>query len=173
MLSVGRNLKRNGHKKIESIKDLQPDTLNANKGTPRSKSKAGRPTKYVPEIIEKILNAIAVGAPFTHACNYAGISFETFNEWRKQYSEFSEQVKEAEGKAVIGWLARIEQAAKDGNWTAAAWKLERRFPEDFGKRDKIQVDVKQLDTDIERELAIIAAGRQTDSSGEAESETIN
>jgi hypothetical protein len=127
----------------------------------------------VPEIIDKILNAIAVGAPFTHACNYAGISFETFNEWRKGKPEFSEQVKEAEGKAVIGWLARIEQAAKEGNWTAAAWKLERRFPEDFGRRDKVTIDVKQLDTDIERELALIAAGRQANTSGEAESETVN
>lgn len=28
-------MKRNGHKQIKSIKDLQPDVLNANKGTPR------------------------------------------------------------------------------------------------------------------------------------------
>lgn len=140
---------------------------------PPKKHAGGRPTKYVPEVIEKILNAIAVGAPFSHACNYAGISFETFNEWRKDKSEFSEQVKNAEGKAVIGWLARIEQAAKDGNWTAAAWKLERRFPEDFGKRDKIQVDVKQLDADIERELAIITAGSQASLTSEAESEAVN
>lgn len=140
---------------------------------PRKKHAGGRPTKYVPEVIEKILNAIAVGAPFSHACNYAGISFETFNEWRKDKSEFSEQVKNAEGKAVVGWLARIEQAAKDGNWTAAAWKLERRFPEDFGKRDKIQVDVKQLDTDIERELAILTAGSQASITSEAESEAVN
>lgn len=137
------------------------------------RNKGGRPTKYVPEIIEKVLNAIAVGAPFTHACNYAGISFETFNEWRKQYSEFSESVKEAEGKAVVGWLARIEQAAKDGNWTAAAWKLERRYPETFGRRDKVTVDVKQLDSDIERELAILTAGSKDTSFGEAESEAVN
>lgn len=100
-----------------------------------------RPTKYVPETIDRVLSAIAIGAPFTHACHYAGISFETFNEWRKDKPEFSEQVKNAEGKAVVGWLERIEQAAKDGNWQAAAWKLERRLPEEFGRRERVQVDI--------------------------------
>ena len=94
---------------------------------------AGRPTKYTPETVDKILKAIAVGAPYTHACNYAGIGFDAFNEWRQKYPEFSEQIKEAEGKAAVGWLAKIEKAASDGNWTAAAWKLERRYPHDFGK----------------------------------------
>ena len=27
----------------------------------------------------------------------------------------------------------IEQAAKDGTWQAAAWKLERRYPQEYGK----------------------------------------
>lgn len=134
----------------------------------KKKHPGGRPTKYVTETIDKILNAIAVGAPFTHACNYAGISFDTFNEWRKQYSEFSARVKEAEGKAVVGWLARIETAAKEGNWTAAAWKLERRYAEDFGRKDKVQIDVNKLDSDIERELAAITAGSQTKTLGETE-----
>jgi hypothetical protein len=40
-------------------------------------------------------------------------------------------------------------------------------------RDKIQIDVKQLDSDIERELAILAAGREADTSGSAESEAVN
>lgn len=140
---------------------------------PPENNKVGRPTKYVPETIEKILNAISVGAPFTHACNYAGVHFDTFNEWRKLYPEFSEQVKNAEGKAVIGWLARIEQAAKDGNWTAAAWKLERRFPEDFGKRDRVQVDVNQLDREFETILAGIESRSEAPITGEAESEAVN
>jgi len=44
----------------------------------------------------------------------------------------------------------------------------------YGKlTDKVQVDVNQLDSDIERELALIAAGRQTDSTSEAEDEAIH
>lgn len=95
---------------------------------------AGRKTKYEPARVKKILDAIRVGATYTHACNYAGISFETFSQWQQKYPEFSEQVKEAEGAALVGWLAKIEAAANDGNWQAAAWKAERRYPEDYGRR---------------------------------------
>lgn len=97
------------------------------------KGETGPQSKYTPERVEKIKNAIAVGATFTHACNYAGIDLDTFARWRKRYAEFAETIKEAEGKAVVGWLARIEQAAKDGTWQAAAWKLERRYPHEYGR----------------------------------------
>lgn len=136
-------------------------------------NKAGRPTKYTPDTITKLITAIKLGAPYSHACNYAGISFETLNEWRKDKPELSEQLKEAEGAAVVQWLAKIEKAAQDGNWQAMAWKLERRYPESFGRKDKVTVDVKQLDTDLERELALVAAGGQAITTGETESETIN
>lgn len=104
----------------------------------KAKPKIAPNSKYTPERTDKILNAIAVGATFTHACNYAGIDMDTFARWRRKYAEFAEAIKEAEGKAVVGWLARIEAAAKTGNWTAAAWKLERRYPEDYGRKEKIE-----------------------------------
>ena len=92
-----------------------------------------RPTKYTPETAKKITDAIRVGATFHMACQYAGITEETFSQWRKKYPEFSEAVKEAEGGAVVKWLAQIEKAAADGTWQAAAWKLERRYPRDYGR----------------------------------------
>lgn len=132
-----------------------------------------RPTKYTDETLDKLLKSIAVGAPYTHACNYAGISFETFNEWRKDKPEFSELVKEAEGKAVTGWLAKIEKAASDGNWQAAAWKLERRYPHEFGRRDRMPIDERELERQFEAEMAGIEAGREAGISAGAESETVN
>lgn len=95
-------------------------------------------SKYTPDRVEKITNAIAVGATFTHACNYAGIDMDTFARWRKRYTEFADAIKNAEGQAVVGWLARIEAAAKAGNWTAAAWKLERIHPKDYGRTDRVE-----------------------------------
>lgn len=93
----------------------------------------GRPTKYNPETVKKIVDSIRVGATFHLACAYAGITEETFSQWRKKYSEFSDAVKEAEGAGAVGWLAKIEKAANDGVWQAAAWKLERRYPNDYGR----------------------------------------
>lgn len=133
----------------------------------------GRPTKYTPETTTAILDAIRVGTPLTHACRYGGVSFETFNEWRKQYSEFSEQVKEAESEAVKGWLEHIETAARNGSWQAAAWKLERRYPQDFGRRDRLPIDVSALDRQFEAEMAQLeSAGEGITAPGDA-SEAVN
>ena len=93
-----------------------------------------RPTKYTPETVKKITDAIRVGATYALACDYAGITFETFSQWRKKYPEFSDGIKEAEGQGVVGWLAKIEKAANDGVWQAAAWKLERRYPKEYGRQ---------------------------------------
>lgn len=92
-----------------------------------------RPTKYTPEVEQRICQAITMGATYEHAAAYGGIHYDTFNAWQKRYPAFSAAVKNAEGRAVMGWLAKIEKAASDGAWQAAAWKLERRYPHDYGR----------------------------------------
>jgi hypothetical protein len=94
-----------------------------------------RTSKLTPERQAKVCQAIELGATYLHACNYAGISYETFRRWMRENVAFHDAVKESEGKATVGWLSKIEKAASEGNWTAAAWKLERRYPNDYGRRD--------------------------------------
>lgn len=93
----------------------------------------GRPTKYTPETVQRILNAVSVGAAYEHACAAGGIEYETFRRWCHTKDGFYAAVKEAEGQAVSKWLARIEQAANNGVWQAAAWKLERLYPRLYGR----------------------------------------
>ncbi len=93
-----------------------------------------RRSKYTPETVDKLTQAIRLGATYVLACSYAGISERTFREWMETKPPFFQSVKEAEGAATVGWLAKIEKAASDGNWQAAAWKLERRYPEMYGKQ---------------------------------------
>lgn len=105
----------------------------------------GAPSKFTPETVQKLVQAIRLGATYELACKSAGISYQTFNEWRKgrrfpkgttklQKSEFCDALERAEGDAAIQWLAKIEKAANDGAWQAAAWKLERRYPDTYGRR---------------------------------------
>ena len=98
----------------------------------------GRKSKYTPETVDKITQAIRLGATYKLACDYAGISEDTFANWKRLHSDFSEAIKTAEGGAVVGWLAKIEKAATEGNWQAAAWKLERRYPDMYG-RQRVEV----------------------------------
>lgn len=103
-----------------------------------------RPSKFTPETTAKLCQAIELGATYELACKYAGISYQIFNEWmngrsypqgttRTQKLEFVERISDAEGKGAIKWLAKIEKAASDGTWQAAAWKLERRYPKAYGR----------------------------------------
>lgn len=90
------------------------------------------------------MQAIQLGATYALAAQYGGVTYETFNNWMNKgeaarsgvYFQFFNAIKEAEGKGAIGWLAKIEKAANDGSWQAAAWKLERRYPEQYGRQVK-------------------------------------
>ena len=93
---------------------------------------AGRPTKYDADTAKAIIGAIELGLPYRHACAYGGISEDTFARWRVKYADFAESVKAAEARAVAGRLARIRRAEED-SWQAAAWYLERRYPQEFGR----------------------------------------
>lgn len=93
----------------------------------------GRRGKYNPEVVARITQAIELGATYEMAAAYGGITFETLRQWRATKPAFSEELKSAEGRAVLKWLYRIEQAANGGTWQAAAWKLERRYPNDYGR----------------------------------------
>lgn len=115
-----------------------------------------RPSKYTPERVERFLQAVRLGSPFKFAAAYAGIDHATYVNWRERYSDFSAQVKEAEAAAVVGWLAKIEKAANEGSWQAVAWKAERRYPEEFGRRERIEQTVEvsgHIDTSPRESLA--------------------
>lgn len=93
-----------------------------------------RRAKYTPDAVAKITDAIRMGATYELASNYAGIAYETFRMWRDKYPAFSAAIKAAEGEAAMKWLTMIEDAAHNGTWQAAAWKLERRYPEQYGRQ---------------------------------------
>jgi hypothetical protein len=95
---------------------------------------AGRRTKRTADTAKRFCDAIRLGATYDLAARYAGMSDTTFERWRESDPDFAEQVRDAEGAAAVKWLEKIEDAANNGEWTAAAWKLERRYPHEYGRR---------------------------------------
>jgi hypothetical protein len=102
----------------------------------------GRPTLSIEPYIDKLCQALRVGATYELAAKYAGISYSTFLTWRHRAETakdgtalalLRDRMEQVEGEAAIGWLAKIELAATEGNWQAAAWKLERRYPEQYSR----------------------------------------
>lgn len=108
-----------------------------------------RPSKFNDETIAKLTQAIQLGSTFALACKYAQISERTFYEWMANKPQFSQAIKEAEGKAAITWLAKIEKAASEGTWQAAAWKLERRYPNEYGRSRDAKIDVTTHESSID------------------------
>jgi hypothetical protein len=115
--------------------------------------------------IDKIEQALLLGASYAIAARYAGISISTFERWRAQaeharpgtpLARLRERLSAAEGRAAIGWLAHIEQAARDGDWRASAWKLERRFPDQYGRRVQadVSVRIREMAQEVAEEIGI-------------------
>jgi len=98
----------------------------------------GRNTKYTPDRVKRIVKAIADGNTHKVACALGGIHPDTFYTWIKEYPEFSDTVKKAEAEAESFHVDRIKLHSFR-NWQASAWMLERRNPEEWGKKDKVDV----------------------------------
>lgn len=107
----------------------------------------GRPTKLTPEVQDKIVAALRAGNYQETAAAYAGIHRDTFYGWMERgknepgsiYSDFSEAVERAKADAEVRDVALIDRAAADGSWQAAAWKLERKFPQKWGRVNRTEI----------------------------------
>jgi transposase-like protein len=94
----------------------------------------GRPEKYSQAIKEQICKFISMGVTNVMAAQAVGIAQTTFYDWMQKKQDFHDAVIQAQGMAVARWNGIIEKAAQEGNWTAAAWKLERLYPRLYGKQ---------------------------------------
>ena len=101
-----------------------------------------RPTKLTKELQQQIGESVALGMTYSLAAASAGITYQTFNDWMQkgknaksgEYFEFYRHIQKCNAEAALKCLRRLKEAADAGNCTVCMWILERRFPEDFGRR---------------------------------------
>lgn len=142
----------------------------------------GRPTKLNFDTHNKIITAIRAGNYIETAAAYAGINKSTLYDWLKRgerekqrvaknprykirksekpYVEFSNAVEKALAEAEIRDVAIIAKAAEE-QWQAAAWRLERKFPDRWGRRvldvehkGKLEVkndDIRRIEQQLEKD----------------------
>jgi len=107
----------------------------------------GRKTKLTPELIEQASKLVAAGNYLKHVAQYLGIPERTFYRWLAEGEkakkglawQFYQAIKKAEAEAVARNIALIQKAATEGNWQAAAWWLERKYPEEWGRKDRMNM----------------------------------
>ena len=105
-----------------------------------------------PEVQEVTCKAIEAGVTLEIAAQGAGIGARALDEWihcgraelqenpdaEGQCADFVRAVTVASATFEKDTLAIIQDAAPK-NWTAAAWLLERKFPERYAKVDRLRV----------------------------------
>jgi abortive infection bacteriophage resistance protein len=108
-----------------------------------------RPSKLTPDITQLIGENVALGLPYVLAASFAGITYQTFNDWMKkgknsrsgEYSKFYEHIEKCNAYGAMKCLERLNKAAEAGDTRICMWILERRFPEDFGRREYRKMNV--------------------------------
>ncbi|WP_448539831.1 terminase small subunit-like protein [Roseiflexus sp.] len=96
--------------------------------------KTGRPTKFTSERADIILDTLRRGASLAAAAAAAGVNPDTVLNWRRARRVFAIAVERAMAEGALRALDAIWTAAESGDWRAAAWLLERRYPEDYGRQ---------------------------------------
>lgn len=112
-----------------------------------------RPTKFTPETISRLVEGLSQGNTRAVSCKLAGITVTVFCKWMKlgkadpasPYAELVSSVEKAEAEATARMVARV-MAAADTSWQAAAWYLERKYPESWS-RDSVHI------RNLERQVA--------------------
>jgi len=101
-----------------------------------------RPCKLTPEIQQRIGDNIAFGLTYSLAASSAGITYKTFNIWLNKgkteksgkYYQFYKYIIKCNADGALKLLERLNEAAKGGNCQVCMFILERRFPDEFGRR---------------------------------------
>jgi hypothetical protein len=85
---------------------------------PRSISPTGRPSLYLPEYCESLLESAAKGYTVTAWCGQIGVSRQTANDWANRNPAFSHAMRHAEAVRQAFWEARIVEAGDSKSKTA-------------------------------------------------------
>ena len=108
----------------------------------------GRHTILTDAVRAGLAEAVELGATWDAAADAVGIGVSTLRQWRRRGEDGEEpfaalvaELQRAEAAGITRALRVIRGAADDGEWTAAAWILERRYPADYGRRMESRVEV--------------------------------
>ena len=118
------------------------------------------------ELIDNVVRFIRTGVFMETATACAGIAKQTFYTWMRQANELQNKMEKAKSaggklklckheKLLLEFLDAVDRAAAEAelsdvvtiklasatNWQAAAWRLERRNPGQWGRRDYVKNEV--------------------------------
>ena len=114
-------------------------------------------TKIPDELMDMIVDNITIGLPDSDAIAHAGINPSTFYDWIKRYPIYAQKVKKARVDFKLNNVKKIQNASKlEKHWAASAWLLERRDPDNFGRKDLQVIQVQELPGMVNQIIKVLA-----------------
>ncbi len=93
----------------------------------------------------EICAILTVGCSRATAARYVGCHVATIRRTAERDPTFGLALRQAESKHEVLHLTYINKAAKEGRyWRAAAWALERKYPDRWARRDPRQFSLEQV-----------------------------
>jgi hypothetical protein len=100
------------------------------------------------DLEEKILR----GLTEEQACELVGVAYDTYSKWLIRYPLFKEFIRRVKAQVEFEALEHIQDAMTGGTWSAAAWFLERKYPQRYGKRDVLKQQIYHVHIEFIRQV---------------------
>src|SRR5258708_1359871 len=106
-------------------------------------------SRLTPAVQARICEALRAAAPYDAAAKYAGVPRRTFYRWLEKgraakngrYRDSVDALEKARDDVQVACAAVWRKAAMN-DWRAARSLLQTRFPEDWAKRDRVELSGK-------------------------------
>lgn len=149
--------KRNGPTDGARYKRATPSG-NHQKPGKRNINKAAGETLLTPDLQRKLVTLIKVGNYAEVAARACGISKDTFYKWllrggkgEEPFKSLADAVEHAAAESESRDVLHMAKHASR-HWQAAAWRLERKNPKKWGRKDSLE-----LTGDDEKPIAVRGA----------------
>lgn len=102
----------------------------------------GRPSCLTAKVEKEFVELLKSGCYIETACAVVGIGRSTYYDWIKRandslesnrYTKFRDKVRKAQAWAEARDVIIVSRHAEH-NWRAAAWLMERKYPQRWGRR---------------------------------------
>lgn len=103
----------------------------------RLEVKNGQEKKTSESLKGKLAHYLSLGLSIEDSCKLSNCNKDKLEILRLDPA-FEDFIQECSLKNKEDYLSAIKDAAKGGYWQSAAWFLERKFPEEFGKKDIVR-----------------------------------
>jgi len=139
------------------------DTSKTGKPERVEKTRQKHPSKYNPETVQAILEAVERGLPFRQAASLVSVSPSTITRWIAERTGFAERIERSRAIFCNRSIRQIQEIGENRqDWKAAAWLLAKRIPEHFGEKKEIVVSSEHTER---REIALELSGENRALSG--------